>query len=51
MIQVMKWCLEQRKILEAKNEAVEIKPVDYGDPMYDHYNISSRVEFGNLFDF
>jgi len=35
----------------AKNQTVEIKPVDYGDPMCDHYNISSRVGFGNLFDF
>lgn len=34
-----------------KNEAVDIKPVDYGDPMYDHYNIRSRAGYGNLFDY
>ncbi|XP_057822380.2 uncharacterized protein LOC131034797 [Cryptomeria japonica] len=36
---------------KAKNEAVDIKPVDYGDPMYDHYNIRNRGGYGNLFDF
>lgn len=36
---------------EGKYQTVEIKPVDYGDPMYDHYSMSSRVGFGNLFDF
>ncbi|KAH9314948.1 hypothetical protein KI387_023575 [Taxus chinensis] len=35
----------------AKNESVDIKPVDYGDPMYDHHNIRSRGGYGNLFDF
>lgn len=41
----------QNENTRGENETVEIKPVDYGDPMYDHYNISSRVGFGNLFDF
>eukprot|EP01018_Ginkgo_biloba_P015213 Gb_09226 [translate_table: standard] len=36
---------------QGRNEPVEIKPVDYGDPMFDHHNIRSRVGFGNLFDF
>ncbi|GLJ28774.1 hypothetical protein SUGI_0567350 [Cryptomeria japonica] len=28
------------------NEPVEIKPVDYGDPMYDHHNIRQRTNTG-----
>eukprot|EP01018_Ginkgo_biloba_P007215 Gb_11764 [translate_table: standard] len=33
------------------NEPMEIKPVDYGDPMYDHHNIRSRTIMGNYYDY
>lgn len=33
------------------NEPVEIKPVDYGDPMYDHHNIRSRRGTGHYYDY
>ncbi|KAL5759774.1 hypothetical protein ACOSP7_018280 [Xanthoceras sorbifolium] len=30
---------------DGKREAVVIKPVNYGDPVYDHHNIRSRTNF------
>ncbi|XP_068638839.1 uncharacterized protein [Aristolochia californica] len=30
---------------DGQRKAVEIKPVNYGDPMYDHHNIRSRINY------
>jgi len=30
---------------------VEIKPVDYGDPMYNHHNIRPRMGTGQYYDY